>query len=180
MAMTSNDSELVALVAGGDISAYGELYRRHRAAARRQAQRLASNRYDAEDLVSQAFVAVLDAIQRGSRPAAFRAYLLVAVYTAACNLTIQRRRYRAASTEVLQDTPSRDPDPTTRFEYEPIHAAFRSLLPRWRLALWLSAVEGRPPRELGSLLDLNANGAAALTVRARRGLRRALTTQRCA
>ncbi len=54
--MTRTDSELVALVATGDLSAYGELYRRHWSAALQQASRLTPRHAEADDLVAGAFM----------------------------------------------------------------------------------------------------------------------------
>jgi hypothetical protein len=49
--------------------------------------------------------------------------------------------------------------------------AFLDLPERWRSVLWLTEVEGIPPREAGVLLGLTPNAAAQLAVRARAGLR---------
>ena len=51
--------------------------------------------------------------------------------------------------------------------------ALRSLSPRWQAVLWLTEIEGRSSVEVGELLGLSPNAAAALTGRAREGLRRA-------
>ncbi|HEV2779239.1 MAG TPA: sigma-70 family RNA polymerase sigma factor [Actinophytocola sp.] len=178
--MTRTDPELVARVAAGDVAAYGELFRRHRAAAYQSARRLMRSKADAEDLVSDMFVAVLMAIQHGRRPDQFRAYLLTAIRHGAYDQCAARKRDRVVS---LPAEPERhlaliaiSADPATMsWDVEPIHHAFRSLPPRWRAALWLTTVEGRSPAELAALFHLTPNAAAALTCRARMGLRRAHT-----
>src|ERR1700712_1999321 len=73
------DPELISLVRGGDVAAYGTLFARHVDAANRLAGLLVSGP-DADDLVSEAFVKVLNVLLGGGGPdVAFRAYLLTAV-----------------------------------------------------------------------------------------------------
>src|ERR1700712_4129623 len=73
------DPELISRVREGDVSAYGTLFSRHVDAATRLA-RLLIGGSDADDLVSEAFVKVLNVLLGGGGPdLAFRAYLLTAV-----------------------------------------------------------------------------------------------------
>src|SRR4051794_41414520 len=74
-----SDAELIARVRNGDLEAYGELYARHHYAAERMARQLVPAN-DADDLASEAFAKVLDALRVGGGPdVSFRAYLLTAV-----------------------------------------------------------------------------------------------------
>jgi RNA polymerase sigma factor (sigma-70 family) len=181
--MVSSDSELVDLVASGHVRAYGELYRRHVRAALQQANRLTGHHDDSHDLVAGAFMKVLLAIQRGSRPHRFRAYLLTTVRRIAYNRTRRERLLHVVSLhgddagDGSLDVPAPDSDPAGRADrsdaLEIVRQAFRSLPPRWRAALWLTVIEERTPGDLASMFDLAPNAMNALTYRARRGLRRA-------
>jgi len=51
--------------------------------------------------------------------------------------------------------------------------AFRSLPDRWQSVLWYTEVEGMDPHEVAPILGMTANGVAALSYRAREGLRKA-------
>src|SRR4051794_41475889 len=74
-----SDAELIARVRNGDLEAYGELYARHHYAAERMARQLVPAN-DADDLASEAFAKVLDALRVGGGPdVSFRAYLLTTV-----------------------------------------------------------------------------------------------------
>src|SRR3954471_3651583 len=74
-----SDAELIARVRNGDLEAYGELYVRHHYAAERMARQLVPAN-DADDLASEAFAKVLDALRVGGGPdVSFRAYLLTTV-----------------------------------------------------------------------------------------------------
>lgn len=92
-----------------------------------------------------------------------------------------QRRYPDVCLDDL-DVPDPDTDPAVQLDGQPdpgvldaTRRAFASLLPRWRAALWLSAVEGRTPAELATRWGSTPNTVAALTCRARRAFRQAYT-----
>lgn len=168
------DTELIALVRSGDSAAYEELFLRHRDVALRYARRLADSER-AEDLCAEAFVKILDLLQRGKGPdVAFRAYLLTTVRTSHLNTL------RASSREDL--VPDHEPisrmlpvieDPDLRFDRGAICRAFAQLPERWQVALWLTAVEGLNHDEVSEHLGIKSNAVASLAYRARSGLRQA-------
>ncbi|WP_457206597.1 sigma-70 family RNA polymerase sigma factor, partial [Nocardioides sp. P5_C9_2] len=168
------DAELISAVRGGDTDAYGLLFERHVDAARRLARQLVPAG-DAEDLVSEAFVKVLQVLQRGGGPdVAFRAYLLTAVRR------LRVDRLRAASRLHTTDDMERfDPGVPFRdtalegFESATAARAFASLPERWQLVLWHTEVEGQKPADVAPLLGMSANSVSALAYRAREGLRQA-------
>ena len=51
--------------------------------------------------------------------------------------------------------------------------AFRELPERWQTVLWYTEVEGMDPHEVAPLMGISANSVAALSYRAREGLRKA-------
>jgi RNA polymerase sigma factor (sigma-70 family) len=168
------DAELISAVRGGDVEAYGELFARHVAAARRLARQLVSAG-DVDDLVSDAFAKVLTVLQRGGGPdLAFRAYLL----TALRRLHIDRLR-AGARVRTTDDLTPYDPGVPFRdtavegFESATTARAFASLPERWQLVLWHTEVEGARPAEVALLLGMSANSVSALAYRAREGLRQA-------
>ena len=62
-----SDAELIARVRNGDLEAYGELFGRHHHAAERMARQLVPPN-DADDLASDAFAKVLDALRKLTTP----------------------------------------------------------------------------------------------------------------
>ena len=168
------DAELIASVRGGDTDAYGQLFERHVGAARRLARQLVSAG-DVEDLVSEAFVKVLQVLQRGGGPdVAFRAYLLTAVR----RLRVDRLR-ATSRLHTTDDMEMFDPGVPFRdtavegFESATAARAFASLPERWQLVLWHTEVEGQKPADVAVLLGMSANSVSALAYRAREGLRQA-------
>jgi RNA polymerase sigma factor (sigma-70 family) len=169
---TRTDAELIDAVRNGNGSAYAELYARHRATAYRLAWAY-RNVDDPDDLVHESFELVLTALKRGTGPDhAFRAYLFVTLRRLAA------RRLGRSRDEPVDEVPepegavqqSTTLDPADRHL---VLSAYESLPDRSREILWHSTVEGRQPRELGPLLGVSANAAAALAYRAREKLRQA-------
>src|ERR1700712_1548566 len=168
------DPELISLVRGGDVTAYGTLFARHVDAANRLASMLVSGP-DADDLVSEAFVKVLNVLLGGGGPdVAFRAYLLTAVR----RLHIDRARGQQKLTTAGDMTPF-DPgvpftDPAVAgFEGGAAAKAFASLPERWQMVLWHLEVENQKPADIAPLLGMSATSVSALAYRAREGLRQA-------
>jgi RNA polymerase sigma factor (sigma-70 family) len=168
-----DDAHLLLLVRAGVAEAYGALYARHAPAARRFAWRLTSSSTSADDLVADAFAAVLAAIGRGHGPHdGFQAYLFTAV----------RRHAQRGWARNLPVPGGLDPTVLARREglvepddapEEVALAALERLPPRWRGALQMIEIEGRPLAEVADALGLSPNATSALAYRARRGLREA-------
>src|SRR3954447_16216690 len=172
-----SDAELISSVRGGDVSAYGDLFSRHRDAATRLARQLVSAP-DADDLVSEAFAKVLNVLLAGGGPdVLFRAYLLTAVR----RLHVDKIRATARATPTDDLTPYETVEPQTdtviaRFEGGAAAKAFGSLPERWQLVLWHLEVEGQKPADIAPLLGMSPNSVSALAYRAREGLRQAFLT----
>jgi RNA polymerase sigma factor (sigma-70 family) len=179
-----SDSDLAAAVRAGKLAAYDTLYRRHLASAHSLARQLNRSHADADDLVSEAFAAVLDALRRGAGPDGyFRAYLLTTLRHIAYARTRRDRRLEltadvettafgsasSAAIDAITD-PFRD---TTIAQLERTLAAeaFGRLPERWQTVLWHTEINGAKPADIAPLFGLSPNGTAALAMRAREGLR---------
>lgn len=171
-----SDPVLLSRVRAGDSDAYALLFERHRAAATAFAGGLAGHG-QADDLVAEAFTKVLDALQRDLGPTvSFRSYLLTSIRSIFNNTIRRDRRY-----DLVDDydaLPASDAltlvdDPDQRFDNGAVAAAYRSLPERWQAVLWYTAVEGLPHSEVALHLGIKPNAVAALSFRAREGLRQA-------
>lgn len=167
-----SDEELVQSTRSGDRGAYAQLWHRHARAGHRAARQFTW--LDADDLVSEAFVRIYRVILAGGGPrGAFRPYL----YTVIRNLA---RSWGTARHEIAVDDPAEfehvdeaDDPATAALDRTLTVQAFRTLPPRWQAVLWYTEVEGLDPHEVAPLMGLSPNGVAALSYRAREGLRRA-------
>jgi RNA polymerase sigma factor (sigma-70 family) len=167
-----SDVDLVALTRDQDARAYEELWRRHRSAALVAARRI-THRFDADDLVSESFARVLRAIMAGGGPnSAFRAYLITTIRNVATNWA--RSEPVSASLESLLELADATDQIARIDRRDTVAKAFESLPERWQAALWYSEVEGLSGKEMGALFNIRPSAVAMLTMRARRGLLRAL------
>lgn len=168
------DQALLEYARQGETAAFGELYSRHRAAARRLARRLVGGRVEAEDVVGETFARILRVLQRGGGPVdGFRVYLLTVVRRTAWYL--ENRARREVAVEPLElDLVVDDQDLAVALaERGLMTRAFASLPERWRAVLWHTEVEGEPARQVARILGISPNGVAALSYRARGALRAA-------
>lgn len=163
------DEQLADAVRGGRSEAFAVLWERHADAGRSAARRLTAT-YDPDDLVQEAYLRVLGALQSGHGPTGpFRPYLYTTLRSVAASWA------RTPDPLPVEDVPEVvDPrDLSTEvLERSVTVRAFRRLPERWQAVLWYTEVEGMEPREAAPLLGLSAGATAALSYRAREGLRR--------
>ncbi|WP_309076118.1 sigma-70 family RNA polymerase sigma factor [Paenarthrobacter sp.] len=169
-----DDGRLIELVRGGDMSAFDGLYERHVSIASIVARRNVDNPSDAEDVVAEAFQAVLQGLVAGRGPDTFfRAYLLSTV----TRLSHQRNRKAGkvlpSGDDSVLDHALADSDAAiSAFESRTVAKAFRTLPERWQAVLWYLDVERMKPAAVAPILGLSPNAVSALALRAREGLRR--------
>ncbi|WP_460772573.1 sigma-70 family RNA polymerase sigma factor [Microbacterium sp. GXF7504] len=164
-----SDMELVEDVRGGDDGAYAELWRRHRQAGLAAARSITST-FDPDDLVAEAYLAVLAAIRQGGGPRnGFRPYLLTAVRNIATSWGRARRELSTDELEWMPAPPEDQPDHLD--DRMLVDAAFKGLPARWQEVLWYTEVEGLKPAEVAPLLGMKPGAVAQLSLRAREGLR---------
>lgn len=170
---TTSDQALVEATRAGDQRAFAELWRRHYRSGARVARQFTSS-IDADDLVAEAYTRIYQRVLAGGGPTgAFRPYL----YTTIRNIA---STWGAARHDVQVDDITEFEDPTTTEDPAAVALdrtltvrAFRTLPDRWQSVLWYTEVEGMDPHEVAPLMGMTANGVAALSYRAREGLRKA-------
>lgn len=165
------DAGLADLTRAGEVSAYAELWQRHAGAGMAAARQFASIA-DPDDIVSEAYLQILRALQRGGGPhESFRPYLYRTIRNVALGWNQKAPPYPV---ELSDDIESRAPGPEESVIGKTITVrAFRTLPERWQTVLWYTEVEGMEPADAAPYLGLTANSAAALAYRAREGLRKA-------
>ena len=168
------DADLISRYRAGDESAAGELYARHHQAVWRMAVSIAG-RSDADDLASEAFVRVFAAIRNGHGPeVAFRAYTMTTVRNAFVNGIRRDSRYVwVEDYSGVEGRAATDDGAGLRMESSLLAQAFSTLPERWQAVLWHTAIENESHGEIGRLLGIKPAAVAALSYRAREGLRQA-------
>ncbi|WP_441414733.1 SpaH/EbpB family LPXTG-anchored major pilin [Arthrobacter sp. 2MCAF14] len=165
----------MAMVRDGDASAFDVLFRRHVAAAQFVARAQTDNVSDADDVVSEAFASIFQALTEGKGPDQFfRSYLLTAVRRIAHDRNRKARRTQVVGDVDVLDTVAIDADTVLdAFESSTMAKAFKSLPERWQAALWHVDIEGLKPAAAAPFIGLSPNGVSSLVIRAREGLRQA-------
>lgn len=171
----------VELARGGDHDAFVVLYRTHAPLAWRLALALTADGDLAAEAVAEAFARALVALPAGTARSAtpFRVLLLATTR----HTVLDARAIADATTPAPLVRTLPDPRPTPladlvvdeaelarRRTAEVLHA-FHRLPERWRTALWLSAVEGLDPAEVGAVVGVEPEAARELFVRSVAGLR---------
>ena len=167
------DAVLSSRVRAGDMAAFGELWARHSATGRRFAVGL-TTRFDADDLVSEAFSRILVQLTEGKGPRdGFCRYLFRSIHRIAIDWSRRERHLDDEEAPEAADTHCAEALSLAAEERSLTGRAFRSLPTRWQEALWYSEVESLKPSEFAPLLNMSVNAAAQLACRARAGLREA-------
>ncbi|MGO4257220.1 sigma-70 family RNA polymerase sigma factor [Marmoricola sp. RAF53] len=172
-----SDLELIEAVREGDLEAAGELHTRHFSAAVAYATQFADHAR-AQDLASEAFTKLLAQLGEGRGPeTAFRSYLFTTIRN--LNIDLHRRSRETPTPDFAGSSLDEAVGDGTddRAEAQTVLQAFSSLPERWRAVLWHTAVEGDSLEVVAEKLGMNPNSVAALSFRAREGLRQAYLAQ---
>lgn len=153
---------------GGDMAAFEQLVIRHQAAAWRVAVRYTGDAVEAEDLVQDAFLSILNAAHRYRPDAAFRTYLY-RVLTRRC--IDFRRKKRPLPVNPLPDGPDPGASPSMHMERREreraIQDALENLPPKYRIVIVLRYFEGLSGQEMGHALNTTPKSIERLLARAR-------------
>lgn len=145
-----HDLELVALAAGGDRRAFGELVRRHGSAVRVTLRRMGAEPALADDVAQDAFIQAFERCAEFRGEGAFAAW----VKRIAARLYLKRRSREARYVAELQDEAGHDsiePDPGRRMDLD---EALKTLSEPERLCVSLCHGAGLTHQEIASALKL--------------------------
>ena len=168
-----SDQALVESARSGDRSAFAELWRRHARSGITVARQFTSS-LDADDLVSEAYARIYQRVLGGGGPdGAFRPYLYTTIRNLASRWGAARNDIQIDDLDDLEDESVPADASIEALDRSLTVRAFRSLPERWQSVLWYTEVEGMDPHEVAPILGITANSVAALSYRAREGLRKA-------
>lgn len=176
--MSGDDSALVRRILGGDRSAWADLVERYLRRAMAAAWQFTESRDDAEDLVQDAFVRVLEALPRYDPARPFGPWFFTILRNAARTRARRDGRRRA---EVLSEEVGSD-DPWDRVDekidgkalLERLPRALDGLSPMQRHCFRLCDLEGLEPREVADMTGLAPPTVRVHLHRARAALRKEL------
>ena len=168
-----SDESLLARARIGDRNAFAELWRRHARSGIRVARQFTSS-IEADDLVAEAYTRIYGRVLAGGGPVgAFRPYLYTTIRNLASRWGRANREVQVDDIDDFEDLGAENDPVSSTLDRTLTADAFHTLPERWQSVLWYTEVEGMDPHEVAPLLGLSANGVAALSYRAREGLRKA-------
>lgn len=150
-------------------AALDELYRQHVGDVYRYTYAVLGNHADAEDVTQTTFVNALRALERGETPEEPSRWLVVIAH----NLVRQRWRQAASRPTLVEletDVPDGQEDDEEAIELDELVRALQRIPPAQREALVMRELEGRPYREIATVLGLSTAALETLLFRARRSL----------
>jgi RNA polymerase sigma-70 factor (ECF subfamily) len=170
------ETELVARVCARDAAAFDELVRRYLRRAFAVAYHVMQHREDAEDLVQDAFIAVLEQIDRYDPQRPFAPWFFRILVNRGLNA---RKSRRVRQTEAIpESTAGRSASPAAQAERAELEgrlrAAVDALPARHGLVVRLVELEGFTTTEVAQMLDLSASTIRWYVHEARQRLRVAL------
>lgn len=148
-----------------------KLYAEHHAWALRTAKGIIGDTHDAEDVVSEVFLAIHKAKAAGGGPTTnVRAYLRRAIQNEATRVWTRRRFEQVV--EEIPDQATPDPVEAMLRALQRKHA-LRDAPPLWPLAIYHVDILGEPAEAFAEQYDLTVSSAKSLLHRAREAVRKA-------
>ncbi|MFI6869475.1 RNA polymerase sigma factor [Nocardia sp. NPDC050406] len=154
----------------GDVRAYEQLVIRYQGRMFRLADRMLSDRTEAEDVVQDAFLTAWRRLAQLRDDAAFAGWL----YRMTTNRCLNVLRHRQPATDIDPDTtesPRTDTRPdhavAVHSQLEALRAALDELTPEQRACWLLREVHGRSYEEIGEIVGANVTAVRGRIARAR-------------
>jgi RNA polymerase sigma-70 factor (ECF subfamily) len=173
-------STLVAAAIGGDVAAWGELYRREFAGVFRHVRYLTGDKALAEELAQETFAQAIAGVQRFDARRPFRPWLHgIALNVVRKSWEKSRSRTKAlAKLEVVStNRAERDDVHLQRERSRALYAALQELPDRWREAFVLRELQGLDADEAARQLEVTTGNLHVRVTRARARLRELLTAR---
>ena len=172
----SNDSELMNRLAKGDMSALGDIVKKHQDRVLSLSYRVLGDWHRAEDVTQETFLRIYRASKQYKPKARFTTWL----YRIAINLCFDEQRRRAKAAAPLEDA-----DPAVLAESDcnvaerkevvkSVKTAVNELPERQRLAVILHRYDGLSHAEIGEVTGWTKSAVESLLVRAYANLREKL------
>jgi len=163
-----SDEELMLATGKGDLHAFEDIVLRHQKTAWNVAYRFLGNSHDAEDIVQDAFMKILEAAPRYKPTASFRTYLFRVITHLCINAKRKRRPvYRPAPPETPDSKRSPSADLAAAERAAALRLALDALPANQRMALILRYYEGLGYHEIADAMSTSEKAVERLLARGR-------------
>ncbi len=174
------DEVLLQRIVEGDVSAFDELFRRHRLSAYRVAWRLLGHEADALDAVQDSFVKVLRQWRQFRGRSSFRTWLLRVVSRTALDIGRQRQRQQLPPVPIRRVVACQQ-EPMDLIVHDDLQATLQAALAQLpeaqRQTFVLHVDGGLSYREIAEVLGISIGTVMSRLFHARQKLRRLLAAQ---
>jgi len=169
------DEELMLAVGRGNLQAFEQIVRRYQKSAWNTAYRFLGQSSEAEDMVQDAFLKILNAAPRYRPSAAFQTYF----YRVLIRLCLDRiRKKLPIQTDNFPESPNPEPNPPELLiNHERSHAvrtALADLPPNQRIAIILKYYQSFSYNQIALALDISEKAVERLLARGRASLAKKL------
>ena len=150
---------------------FEQLYEKYRFLMLHAAKQILQNHHDAEDAVHQAFVSVIENIDKISDVECPKTHSFVVIITERKAIDILRRNSRRSTVELNEEIAGIE----MPFNLDnPVATAIAQLPPHYREVLLLRFDNGFTTKEIASMLNITDSGVRKLIARAKRTLQEIL------
>jgi len=169
--------QLMQALAGGDLDAFDQIVLRHQKPAWAIACRFLGDRHEAEDVVQDAFLRLLDAAGRYQPTCSFKTYFY-RIISRLCLDRVKKKQPRCLDTmpDVSDSGPDALGEMEKRQDAEAVRTALAALPPQQRLAVVLRYYEGLSYQDIASALETTPKAVERLLARGRDHLQAILKT----
>jgi len=160
----------------GDANAQFELYKKYYKAMFNTALRILNDRFEAEDVMQDAFLAAFTKLTSYSGTVSFGAWLKRIVINKSLTALKKNSRFETVPIEVVKQ-PDSEPDTC---DYQGLQAAtvlttLQQLKPNYKIALTLHLIEGYDYEEVAQIMDISYENSRTVISRAKNKLRTLLS-----
>lgn len=169
-------NQLIERCLQGDATAQFELYKKYYKVMFNTALRILNDRFEAEDVMQDAFLAAFTKLTSYSGAVSFGAWLKRIVINKSLTALKKNSRFETVSIEVIKQ-PEREIEPS---DYKGLQAAtvlsaLKQLKQNYKIALTLHLIEGYDYEEIAQIMDISYENSRTTVSRAKNKLRTLLS-----
>jgi RNA polymerase sigma-70 factor (ECF subfamily) len=173
----TSSEQLMQALAGGDLDAFDQIVLRHQKPAWAIACRFLGDRHEAEDVVQDAFLRLLQASARYQPTCSFKTYFYQ-IISRLCLDRAKKKQPRRLDTipDVSDSGPDAAGETARRQNAEAVRSALNALPPKQRIAIVLRYYESLSYHDIASALETTPKAVERLLARGRDRLQAILKT----
>lgn len=172
-------TELLKRCEQGDTEAQFKVYEQYYKAMFNTAYRILGDRYEAEDMMQEAFLAAFTKLHTFSGEVSFGAWLKRIVVNKSLTSLKKNSRLEMTSLEVVQEQKAEETVDYSVLNITDLKSSLEGLKSNYRLALTLNLIEGYDAEEIAQIMEISYENSRTTISRAKSKLRQVLAQKIC-